>query len=486
MTLKKILVLAVILAGIAAYIFLYEIPKGKEKEKGELVLKGLEQQQIQSIEVIKGDRKVSLKDRTYKPVLEKKEGEKEDSGSSAAEWELARIPGAPLDYSTVQAMITPLMSLKLDTAVPKEEQDADLSVYGLKPPELAINVSSANGNSEIRFGKKNEFVSRRYFQVSGDDRVYMTSDMLFTAADKREIDFRKRNFVSFTDFEIRKATVEKNGGRLVIERQPEDKWKIIEPIKATAADEKLNELFRELRDFKADSFIDFKPEDASKVLQETRLDTPDMTASLEKKEGEPLVVKASELSEEGDESKKYTAFRAGNLPFAGRMDKSVLGRISLDPEDYREKKLFSFGLDVVKKAEIVRPGEEPLVLEFDKDVWKIGGNDADQTFVQQFLQNAGDVEAVRFPESSQDFGFDKPILKITLWTAKYGSDEKPAPMTLVVGSGTDDGYHAGTGDLSEPFIISKETLKNISPAKETLVPPKPTPAPPAAASPAVK
>lgn len=483
MTFKKILVLAVILAGVAAYIFLYEIPKGKEKEKGELVFKGLKEQQIQNIEIVKGDRKVSLHDRTYKPAVEKKEGEKEDSGPSAAEWELTSLPAVPLDYSTVQAMISPLMSLKLDVGVPKEDQDADLSVYGLKTPELVISVSSANGNAEVRIGKKNDFVSRRYFQISGDDRVYMTSEMLFSAADKPENDFRKKNFVSFTDFEIRKVTLVKDGGKLVLERQPEDKWKITEPIKATASDDKLNGLFRELRDYKADSFIDFKPEDMPKVLSETRLDTPDMTVSLEKKEGEPLVVTASELSEAADASKKYTTFRSGNLPFIGRMEKSVLGRISVNPEDYREKKLFSFGSNVVKKAEIVRPGEEPIVMELDKDVWKIGGKEADQAFVEQFFQNVRDVTAVRFPDSSQDFGFEKPVLKITLWTARYGSDEKPAPMTLVAGSETSDGYYAGTGDLSEPFVISKETLKNISPARETLAPPQPTPT---AAVPAAK
>ena len=468
---RKTLLSGIVLLGLLSWIFFYELPKGREKEKADLLFRNLTEQQIETIEIKKQDRTVLLRNRSFR--AEKPEEKAEEEKNITADWEISDLPGLPVDASMVQSLTSPasgVLGLKLDNAIPKEEQDSNLSVYGLESPALVVKVSGAGGAREIRFGKKNDYVLKRYFQIAGDDRVFMGTDTLFTAADRSRKDFRKKNLVSFTDFEAKRLTIAKDGTRLVVEKTSDDGWKIVEPIKATASRAKLQEVFRELRDYKADDFIDFSGDNSAELLREYRVDAPDMSATIEKNDGDPLVVAASELEESDDASKKFTAFRVGSFPFIGKMLKSVLGRISMDPSDYRERKLFSYGDGVVSRGEIEFHGAKPIVLELEKDTWKAEGREADQMFVQQFFRDLTDLSAVRFPESSGDFGFDKPRLKITLWTAPYGSDEKPKPVSLVVGNETENGYYAASGDLSEPFVISPEGLKSVSPSLESLAP----------------
>ncbi|NMC63053.1 MAG: DUF4340 domain-containing protein [SAR324 cluster bacterium] len=479
MTGKKMLVLLLILLGVLAYIFLYEIPKSKEKETADLLLKGIKEEQIQRIEITKGDRRVSLLNKNYKPeVTFGKEDKEKDSVSKNSVWELGNKAGAVLDTSLVQSLSTALLDLKLDTAIPKDELDSDLGVYGLQNPEMTIKIAYAKGELDLRLGKKNDYVFKRYFQVSGKEGVYLISDSLFTAADKNELDFRKKNLVSFSDFEVKKLNVSKGSLKLVFEKQGDEGWRIVDPIQATGSSEKISALLREVRDYKAEDFIDFLQNEADSVLKQNRLDLPDLSVRIERAEGADVVqLLASEVQDLADASKKTTVFRVDQLPFLGKINRSVISRISMNPIDYREKKLFSYGSDVIKKAEIERAGQEKLVLELEKEDWKLGSEKADQAFVQQFYKNLSDLAAISFADEAQskNFGFDTPTLKITLWTNKFESDEKPTPISLVVGAETENGYYAFAKDPKEVFVISKEALKNISPSRETLLPVKTEP-----------
>jgi len=486
MTGKKILVLLVILLGVLAYIFFYEMPKSKEKETADLLFKGIKEEQLRSIEINKGDRKVSLLNKSFKAEASSNKEEK-DSVSKDVVWELGNKAGAVLDSSMVQSLSTSLLDLKLDTAIPKEELDSDLGVYGLQNPEMTMKISYSKGDMELRFGKKNDYVFKRYFQVGGKEGVYLMSDSLFTTADKNEIDFRKKNLVSFSDFEVRKLNVSKGSSKLVLEKKGDEGWKIEEPIRATGSSEKISELLREIKDYKADDFIDFSQSETDSVVKQNRLDLPDLSVRVERAEDASAVqLSASELQDSADVSKKTTVFRVDQLPFLGKINRSVIDRISMNPVDYREKKLFSYGSDVIKKAEIERAGQEKLVLELDKEDWKLGSEKADQAFVQQFFKNLSDLAAVSFVDEQQNvnFGFDAPTLKVTLWTNKFESDEKPSPITLVVGAETENGYYASAKDPKEVFVVGKEALKNISPSRETLLPVKTVPTVEASATPA--
>lgn len=472
MTGKKMLLLGVLLIGVLAYIFMYEIPKTKQKEVADNVFDTMVENQLKTVTIRKNDTPVSLVNKSWSP--EKPESKDSEKAEKKGQWELANLPGVPLDGSSVQALMTPLLSLKSENAIPAEEKEADLGVYGLQTPELIIEAVRGDGSREIRFGKKNEYVFKRYFQVSGRDSVYLTSETLFTAADKSQKDFRKKDLVSFGDYEASGLELRKGEEKLVFEKAGEDQWKILEPLKATASEEKMRGVFRELRDLKADEFLDFSPADSAAVLSAHHLDAPQFYAQI-KKSADPLTVIAGEESKASDASNKQTVFRVDNLPFVAVTNSPVLGRISMNPEDYRERKLFSWGTEAVKKAVIERAGQEPATLVLDNDLWKLDGKDADQMFVQQFFKDLSDVTAASFaePQQPQAYGFDKPQLKITISSARYGSDEKPVDRTLVIGSDAPNGVYAATGDLSEPFVIEKDYLAKIEPSKEKLLPAPP-------------
>ena len=454
MSVRKMIALAAVLLGLLLYIFQYELPKEKETEAAQQLFRDLKEAQVKSIEIDKGTRIVMLMNR------------------GSGNWELSSRPGVPLEAATVDAVVSPLLALKLDGAIPKEEEEADRNVYGLGSPEMTMKVVHDRGETQISLGKKNDFVLKRYLSVAGNERIYLIPDSLFSAADKTEKDFRKKNVVAFSDFDVKKFSVQKDTDKVTGERGEGGEWKLVEPVAATGSREKIADLLRELRDLKADEFIDFAGSDREALLKEHHLDTPELTATLELKSGASIVLKARDVADANDPEKVHTEFSAANLPFIGIVNTPVLGRIAIGPDDLRERRLFSVGGDVIRKAEIERPGQPTLTLELVKDTWKLGARDADQAFVQQFFKDAQDLLAVAFPLSgvSEDYGFASPTLKITFWTVPYGSDEKPSPKTLVIGKETPQAYYAAAGDLHEPFMIAKDSLKSISPTEEALAP----------------
>ena len=130
MSLKKTMMFVVVLAAVLAWIFFFELPKSREKERGDLLFKEAKESQLQTIQIAKQDRLVTLRNKLYEPTP-KPEEKREDESRSPSEWELPNLPAVPLDSSAVQSLVSALLGLKLDNAIPPEEQDKDLSVYGL-------------------------------------------------------------------------------------------------------------------------------------------------------------------------------------------------------------------------------------------------------------------------------------------------------------------------------------------------------------------
>ena len=77
-----------------------------------------------------------------------------------------------------------LRTLKLEDPLAAEDIDKDLAVYGLAKPEITVGVKAPAGEKSLLLGKLNQYVSKRYVKEASTPAIYMSSNELFTAADK--------------------------------------------------------------------------------------------------------------------------------------------------------------------------------------------------------------------------------------------------------------------------------------------------------------
>ena len=458
MSLKKTLIFALILAGLLFYLFKYEMPAQKALESKDLAFKNFEVSKLESIEIRKEGSQFKLKNRGF--------GKKSENTVADDEWQIDGTEGAYVDPATLTALTTSLSTLKLDTTLPKEDVDGDLAVYGLKEPLLTVALKGNDLASEVLLGKSNQYMSKRYMKLSTDENVYMIDEAFFTSANKNREDFRDTTPVSFLDSEVKSVTV--NQGKVTIKLNQTDKkdWIMSQPISSAASGPIVAAMFKNLRNLKAEKFID-----DVKDYAPYKLDAPELKISLEfaenTKQPSQVITMARVNAEVGE--KYYFSIAGRPSVFETKQNPFIL--LPAKADDFREKNLFNFASDEVNRAEVELEDGAKIIVVKDKENWKVNSKDGDKVFIDQWLSNLSETVADSFPAAATDYGFGKPKYKLSIEL------EGPLKRNLTIGSEFKDvsgakKYYAAADDLNNPFIISEETFKKIALKEEALVPQK--------------
>jgi hypothetical protein len=185
--------------------------------------------------------------------------------------------GSDIDEAVVQAVVSNLASATLKDPLPKDDQDPDLSVYGLDKPELSITVDVGGVSKSLQFGKLSEFLHQRYIKSSASSSIYMTDETLFNAAGKPRDSFRSHSPLKSKQGEnIQTISLSSSEGSFSVERSTDGAWTVGE-AKEKADPQFVNEFLRNLRSLHAIGFVDLA---ADADLSPYGLSSPDVTVSL--------------------------------------------------------------------------------------------------------------------------------------------------------------------------------------------------------------
>lgn len=507
MNFRKTMLLAGVLAAVIAVIIWVVMPREERASKRGLIFSDLRAEEIKSITVERSGQRVVLEN--IKPRAIGAEAGEGVSTAEPASWQLGGVPGAELDFAAINSIVTALNGLKLDTPLPPEDTESDLTLYGLKDGEMRIDITTVHGRHTLIFGKLNEYVSQRYLKLADSSEIYIVPPTVFSAADKKADDLRDRTPLDFADSEVRAIELRSPGETARVEHDAGGDWRLVKPIAATGSAGALAEVMRQLRNLRAETFIDDGATKRSrynleKPLYSVRLEFTeaskrqpiDLTFGAVKDSSakDPLKDKSSkavksgsktDAGESGKVSKKFY-FTISGKPAVFEAASDPVAMIFKVPDDLREKQLFRFSTDDTVKLVAERDAQPYLTLEKQDEQWRVNGNKADQTFVTQLLHDLALLEASRFPQESVAgaAGFDKPSLKLTITLVDPGSRQR-SEKTLLIGAAAkrSDGtaeWFAAAGDLREPFFITEGSLKRVTPREETL---KPVPLPTAPVEP---
>ncbi|MFM1849071.1 MAG: hypothetical protein RL417_2545 [Pseudomonadota bacterium] len=470
MNLRKTFLAAAVLGGLLLYIRLVELPREEVKLLTTQPYSGVSPQQFVEIQIRRGGetfRFINTEPVTSTDGMPTPDPLAAASVDRSKSWRLADVGGGALDKGAINSVLNSLVGLTLGEPLPRKELDTDPAVYGLKEPGVTLSVKRGDDVREIRFGLLNEYVAKRYVGIG--EEIFLVADGLFTAVDKERTQFRNRNPIDFADSDVAAVTLRSPAQELRFESDDSYRWQLTRPVQFRASDTAMAGLGRALRNLRAADFID-SPE----ALARYGLDTPKLTATIEFRKDtrpEPLVVLIGSAAGEGG---RDTFMKVGAEGTIMRLASDPIDTIMKRPDDFRDRAIFRFPKDRVVAVTIDRPGVEPLQLERTEGGWIVNGLAGDRPFVEQVVRNLSSLEAAAFAPPGSNTGFEKPTATFTVTVQGEKAGDEPTKHVLVVGARSMDGkvetgYYGRTEDLKEPFVLSSETFKLLTPLQESLV-----------------
>lgn len=167
------------------------------------------------------------------------------------------------------------------------------------------------------------------------------------------------------------------------------------------------------------------------------------------------------------------------------INKNLLGYINLYSKDtaidnnffnnFADYKIYSFKPEEIIKIELTPGTKKPLTLVKDKEknTWQIDGEktEIDTAKVDEFIRNIANIYASDILDpAGKDYGFDKPILRITLINYEdAGSAKISADIEIGNFIEKEKAYHLKDPSSNQTFKIPEPQIKNLQKDKSFFV-----------------
>jgi len=364
---------------------------------------------------------------------------------------------APLQTRGDKTEIDKLIN-KMNSARIKEfinENPQDLAQYGLDEPDIKLTmlIGEDKASKGLLIGRKNEDKKGYYAKRVEQKNVFLLGEDFLDAIPETVDTWRDHSLVTVSASDIEKIEYTADDQKIVLARNEDRNWELLEPIKETADNMETNDLISDLADIKAKEFLDEEKE-------EFGLAHPQVAVKLWKKDAEqPIAVAIGAKNEAGD---LIYARNMDGTPVT--IDASDLDKAKKSLFDFRDKVLVSFDKRDVEKLSI-RYGDDELVVAQHDETWraekperfKIGNQgDVDSlVWAINYLKMEEIVEEEK-PEDLSPYGLDKPRAEFSVALA----DEKSVGPFLV-GNSKDGNVYVVTAEKPGVYLIKDSMLDDV-------------------------
>lgn len=428
---KKLVILFFLFVGLAIFVYYYEIegePKREEAKKLEESLFRLKQDEIASLEVVRAGQE---------PVVLKKEGEN---------WVLKAPVEAAADSSTLDSLLRNIETARIERTFPEGGGRAE--EYGLKEPRLTLKVG-AQGKEKVLLVGNDEYTGTQiYAQFQNDSKVYLTSDSLFTTADKDVMQWRNKKVLAFERDQVRAVEIERGAEKIALKKEG-DQWALTSPLQEGADRDTVSGLLSALELAEAQAFVAEKAQD----LGPYGLDKPGLRVRIQEEGQERWKTLEIGKKKESD----YLVRNPDRLSvFTVKED--VYQKLTQKLWEFRDKDVVDLQQDQVAKLHIRRGGEE-IVLRHEDYKWMIEKPEAQkdkEALSYKFWYPIDDIKFESIEEASTNgpAAFAKPAVQVVA-TLK---DDSTRTYEFVQKG---DRYLARRVDSRRQGTISKESFEKL-------------------------
>ncbi|MEY4668880.1 MAG: hypothetical protein RL518_1579 [Pseudomonadota bacterium] len=390
-------------------------------------------------------------------------------------WALGDLPAAKVDEGIIQGAFSALKGLAFEGPISDEESGSDLSVFGLDKPTLTVTVQLKDGaQKEVVFGKKSEYLNKRYAKLVGVQGLYLVEEAGFQSLKKSRSDVRAKNPIKFATADVREVILETSLGRIVITQPAVGEWKVMDTEARTGSTQDIELLLNNIRALNVEEFID----GGEARLSEFGLDKPTATIDVRLRDGlkENLIRVIVGEAPAG----KGSFFTYVGAPSVFKVSAEKVIPLRKGMIDLRERRLLKIEASDIEKLVSGGAADAPVEIQAAAMDWTVNGKISDPVFVEELLTSLANVTAVDFPKVVPQDALSQPFLTLTI-TKKKGVGGETTVLTVGKELSGPQGSvrYARVGDQGEVALIRDVEAKRIIPHEGALVQ-RSTPTPQAA------
>jgi hypothetical protein len=390
----RIALLAVLVAALGAYLYLYELPKAeREAAKGKLL--DVDKDAVTGVTLVFPDREIELA----------KEG---------GHWRLVRPVAAPADDTAVGTMVTSLTGTEVQKTL--DELPANLADFGLDKPDPLVRVVAAERTlPELRIGRTTAVGGKAYVRRGDEPKILLVASSLRFGLDKKPEDLRDKRLLEFQDDDVTKVTIARGDAVVTLTKKDKDAW-TVDPGGHVADMTEVRSYLSSLRSTRAVGFA----EDAPESLSAFGLDVPRLRVAVYTGGDTP----AQELllgadAPEGEQKRMYA--KRGDRPGVVTVGDWTLRSLDKSPGQLRDKTVLGFDADLAGRLVLERAdGRGFTVVRGQDGTWTFEPADGKpkDAVVQRLLDDVRDLRGSDVAaEPASDlaaFGLDAPAVRITV------------------------------------------------------------------------
>jgi Domain of unknown function (DUF4340) len=450
MRLGRLLLLALVVLGLGAYILLVERHQPTTAERAE------------------------RKDKLF-PTFDQAKAARLAITNSHGSFELVREKDAwklvaPLadeaNESAVTSLLSSLAGLKAERTLPAKE--VKLADYGLDKPAITLTVTAKDGAKDtLKLGAEMPLGNERAAETSGDD-VYLVNKYIASDLDKDLSGWRSTQLAQVYATDVASLTIKGAASRVALAHAA-GLWTITDPIADLADQDRAEGLVGDLNGGQIKEFVDH-PGD----LKALGLEPPQLEITVVRKDNKPPLQLAFGNTRE---EKKVTQRLCKRGERVFWVDDKLIKRASPAVADWRSKKLVhlqTWAADTL----LLESGKEKADLARESGVWKAGKVEVDGDAVSRRLGVLADMQVTSFDQPKPS----APAIGHVKVTVEEGA---PVEATFYRGSSADKAFAEVPGRAGVLGVDSAKVLELLEHPAE-LAKPKPTPTPAVTPSAAAK
>jgi len=387
------------------------------------------------------------------------------AAQGAHAWSLVDLPAAKVDDEIVTGLLTVLRGLTFEGPISEQESGSDLAIFGLDKPTLSVTVQTKDGGQkEVIFGKKSEYLSKRYAKLAGAQGLYLVDEAGFQSLSKVRTEIRAKTPIRFSTADVREVVLESSLGRIAITQPAVGEWKVVDSEPRPGSKQDIELLLNDVRSLSVEEFVD----GGEARLRAFGLDKPSVTVSIKLRDGLKENLIRVLIGEAPNSKETFFTYDGAPSVFKVPAEKAIPLRKGLI--DLRERRLLNLEAKDIEKLVSGGTGDTPVDIQAAAMDWTVNGKMSDPVFVEELLSNVSKLAAVDFPKVVPQDAFTDPFLTLTLTKRKALGGE-----TVVLSIGKENltpqgsTRYARVGERGEVALIRDVEAKRIIPHEGALV-----------------
>ncbi len=441
--------LAVIFAGLGAYVYTIEVPTMESKTI----------QQIEKQRLLPFD----YRDVTHLVYTTRTERIRM-SRDKRNRWRIVEPIEARGDARKIENVLRALEIGKVSRVI--QEEGATPEQYGLKSPYVIIDVTTRERAESLALGDRGPLASTLYAQRGSDQKILLTTLLIEDFRAKTLQTFRLKDILPFDRAHVERIRLQTPGQNITLERGsafhgPLSNWNFTSPMKASADKTAVGILLATLENLTATGFIDSEAEKAALMK---KLETPSFTATVHtRRHGHHVAFFEPVVS--GEEAYAVTSSKDPVY----RIPAHVLRQLPSEVFHLQDRRLFGMEVGEIALLTVKTDDSRYTLIQQHKE-WYLEGKESDpvdqqqvKLFVSRLVDLPAELSVSPTKNNLTQYGFSLPAVEIA------GIDPEGRPRgRLTLGTREKGLVYATGARLSGVYQVRSVILTQI-PSPETLV-----------------